>query len=58
MVEWLKEKALSFNSSTTKKKRRRRRKKKIGVLNPRPKLLGFHMPVQATCTYTPNKQEW
>jgi hypothetical protein len=29
-----------------------------GVLNPRPKLLEFHMPGPATYTSTPNKEAW
>jgi hypothetical protein len=27
-----------------------------GVLDPRPKLPGFHMPGEATHSYTPNKE--
>jgi hypothetical protein len=29
-----------------------------GVLDPKPKLLGFHMPRLATCPYMPNKEAW
>jgi hypothetical protein len=29
-----------------------------GILDPRPKFLGFHMPCQDTFLYTPNKEAW